>query len=563
MELGRFWRAWRRRVVAWALFLALIPVALVAIALHTAYRQVSTELIVERNRQAAHLAAGRLEDELLGFASILGYLARTPEISGGNVAEQQAALQQTGAGLAAFDAGVVLLDSFGTVRATMPERPQLLLQDWSHHRFFQELLTSSEVAFSDGVYEGPSAGMVALVGVRVLNADGQFAGALAGMFGLGKSTASSLYASIVRLRLGQTGTVYVVDGNGRVLYDSNYAQVGTIFDASGLPAQALQGIGGAARSTDAQGRSIVAAYVPIVGTGWALITQDSWASATYHTRRYLDNLLALLAGGMILPAAGATLLTRMGHAQSRELDRLEQARHVACLVQDVFIPRYLPVVSGWTLAALQHADEADCGTLYDYLFLSDGRLMLSIVEVHDPTARAAFVSATSRAVLRQAARQSLTAATALAQANDALCPELAVGSTVTCLYALLDPSSGRIEVGRGGSAHAYHLRADGTGEVGTSGPPLGQKLGVHTAHSEVTIDAGESVLLVAMKPRADVSDVPGLDAELLMSVMRHRSDGEVPRGSVQADGDDAAFAGGCTALLLTRTPTLVTGDPLQ
>ncbi|NPV06490.1 MAG: SpoIIE family protein phosphatase [Anaerolineae bacterium] len=559
MRLARVWKARRGPPIAWALLLALIPVAVVGMALYSAYRQASAELLIERNRQLAYLSAARLEDEFLGFAAVLTSLARTPEVSGGNVAEQQAALQRAASRLAAFDTGVVLLDSYGTVRATMPERPQLLLQDWSHHRFFQELLASTEVAFSDGVHEGPSPSMVTIIGVRILNDRGQFAGVLAGMFGLGKSTASSFYASIVRLRIGQSGTTYVVDSNGRILYDSSYAQVGAIFDARGLPAGALQGIGGANQTYDSPGRSMVSAYAPVPGTGWTLITEEDWATVTHDTRRYLDVLLILLAAGMTLPATGATLLMRQSHTDAQAQEQLAQARQVAGLAREALVPKHLPLLPGWKLAANHGPAGAICGMFYDYLFLPDGRLMLAIVQVHDPSAYAAFLAATARAVLRHTARQLVPPSAALSQVNDSVCPEVSEGHTVTCLYAILDPGSGRLELAHAGDALAHHLCSNGPAPLEPPGPPLGLRLDAQYHQSEVRLEPGEALLLAAGGP-ARRSGQTESRLEAVQALLDRAAGIAAPRP--EASVHEGQSQDGSTVLLLERTGDALEQPPL-
>jgi serine phosphatase RsbU (regulator of sigma subunit) len=547
------------RLLAWGLILTFIPVAVVAVALHTAYRRAASELVIERDRQLTYLSAARLENEFLNFAGVLTALARTPEIYGKNVAEQQAALEQAAPRLRTFDAGVVLLDSFGTVRATLPERPEMLLQDWSGHRFFQELLASSEVAFSDGVHDELNGTFVTTIGVRILNERGEFVGALAGMFDLGKSVASSFYASIVRLRIGQSGTTYVVDANGSILYESNYALVGQVFDRSGLPDGAFEGIGGATRTRDAQGREIVAAYVPIPRTGWTLITEDDWATVTAEMRRYSNILLILLAVGMTVPAVGAALLVRQRQIRTHTLEHQEEARHVTALARQALLPKHLPLLAGWNLSVLCSPTSTACESFYDYMLLPSGDLMLMLGDIADTSAQALAVMATTRAALRSAASHALSPAAALTQGNQLVYPEVPQGKPVSCTYGILDPSTGRFGYASAGPTLSYHLGGAEVHQLDSSGLPLGTQPDAHYQQGEVTIRPGESmVLATGHLVSAASSQGRSLNSSRLKAALEGNANGDFALGAVRKELEGYAANGGqlqegITFLLLERS----------
>ena len=234
------WRRWRRRLIAGTMVVTLAVLAGVAVFTYLAYQRAAVALVVERDHQVAYLSAARLRDELLKFTNELTSLARNPGIYRDTISDQLMALNKASPRLVVFDAGVVLLDRFGRVRATQPERPEILLSDWSDRPFFRELLTSSEVAFSDASPDGPGGRPVVAISVPVLDENGGFVGALVGMFGLGESRSSSFYASIIRLRLGQSGNTYVVDGDDRILYDSGYGRIGEVMDVASCPAPACR-----------------------------------------------------------------------------------------------------------------------------------------------------------------------------------------------------------------------------------------------------------------------------------------------------------------------------------
>ncbi len=467
---------------------------------HLAYQRATSQLVVERDQQVTYLSAARLKDELLKFSDVLVALARTPEIYRGEVGDQRAELRKASPRLAVFDSGVVLLDNFGVVRASEPERPEILRADWSDRDFFRELLATPGVFFSDATQDGLDGTGVVVISVPVLGENGEFVGALAGMFRLGEPRVSSFYASIVRQRLGQGGNTYLVDGNGQILYDSGYGRVGEVMDVGNVygagrqRAGALTGQGGAGRTRDAEGNDIVAAYAPVPGTGWTLVSEDDWAAVTSATRRYATILLILLVLGMVLPPLGMGLLVREKNAEMLERERTGQETRVANLIQQRLMPRQVPVLPGWSLAVHYQPATPARGNFHDFLLLADGCLMLALADVTETGLPAAHVIATTRATLRGAARSMLPPREALEYSNGLLCPEMDPQGRVSCLYGLLDPANGQFQLANAGfNMPLLSHNGDGSA-LRPPGTPLGVKLETRYDQDEVFIHPGEFIL---------------------------------------------------------------------
>jgi serine phosphatase RsbU (regulator of sigma subunit) len=487
------WRRWRRRLIAGTMVVTLAALAGVAVFTYLAYQRAAVALVVERDHQVAYLSAARLKDELLKFANELTSLARNPGIYRDTISDQLMALSKASPRLVVFDGGVVLLDRFGRVRATQPERPEILLSDWSDRPFFRELLTSSEVVFSNASTDSTGGRPAVAISVPILDESGGFVGALVGMFGLGESRSSSFYASIIRLRLGQSGNTYVVDGNDRILYDSGYDRIGEMMAVAKLPGSSLQG--GAGRMRDAAGNDIVAAHAPVPGTHWTLVTEDNWASVTSSTHQYARILLALLALGIVLPALGIGLLLREQNAAMLERERTEQEARMTNLIQQKLLPKQIPVLPGWSLAVGYQPAQAGRGSLHDFLLLPDGCLMVMIGDVTERGLPAAHLMAMTRATCRGAASRQLSPCEALEYANVLLCPEMAEGQHVSCAYGILDPSSGELRLANAGFCMPV-LSINGTGmQLRPPGAPLGIALEARYDQDEVILCPGDTMLL--------------------------------------------------------------------
>jgi hypothetical protein len=493
MRAGIKWRKWCRRLIVALMVLTLVVLAGAAVSTYLAYQRASTDLVMERNRHVTYLSAARLMDEVSKYADALTSLTRSPEIYGGDVVARREALTDARFRLAVFDGGVVLLDNFGRVQATEPERLEILGNDWSRNDFFRELLVSSGPYYSGAIRNGPDGAPVVVVSVPILGDNDEFRGVLAGMFRLGEPTVSAFYGSFVRLRIDLSGNTLLVDGNGQVIYDSGYRLVGQTWDLSRFPDFGPQG--GVARLPDADGNDVIAAYAAVPGTKWTLITEDDWASAVRPFRNYGNALIVLLLLGMVLPSAGVLFLLREQNASVVERERKEQEARVSSMIRKRLLPKQVPMLPGWTLAVhYQPAHEAG-GDFHDFVLQPDGHLMLAVGDVSAAGLPAAQVMSTARATLRGAAKRMLAPAEALEYANDLLCPEVGDGTTVSCLVAVLDPDAGLLSYANAGFSPPYFRGNGEPAGIHAAGPPLAAALDTSYEQMELSISAGGYLLL--------------------------------------------------------------------
>lgn len=298
--IGR--RSLRTKIIAWSFVPTAIILVAVAMVTYFAYRQVTEELVFERDRDLTRLSARQLATELAEYSDILVTTARAEDIYQYNPTVQQAALKRAGNRLVVFDGGVLVLNAFGTVVAAEPERPEILGQDWSDRAYFRQMVRSPGLIFSNIVPDGPQGTDVIVVAVPITGSQGEFSGTMVGMFRLGATSVSAFYGTIVKLRIGESGDTYLVDGNGRVIYHSDDAYIGQNFSAQEVVQRVLTKEGGAIRTRDFDGRDIVAGFAPVPGMPWGLVTEESWATLTRGSRAYGQFLLLLLALGVLVPA---------------------------------------------------------------------------------------------------------------------------------------------------------------------------------------------------------------------------------------------------------------------
>ena len=219
------------------------------------------------------------------------------------------------------------------------------------------------------------------------------------------------------------------------------------------------------------------------------------------------------------PAVRVAQLVRQQQQEAKERERIEQELRVASLIQQTLLPKTLPELPGYDVAAYYQPAREVGGDFYDFLDLEDGRFGLVVGDVTDKGVPAALVMATTRTMLRAAAQRLLSPGEVLQRVNDVLVQDIPPNMFVTCLYAILDTESGRLVYANAGHDLPYRRRAgrsDGAEELRARGMPLGLMPGMGYEEKEIVLEKGESVLFYsdglveAHDPQRDMFGFPRL-----------------------------------------------------
>jgi serine phosphatase RsbU (regulator of sigma subunit) len=182
--------------------------------------------------------------------------------------------------------------------------------------------------------------------------------------------------------------------------------------------------------------------------------------------------------------------------EAQERQRIEQELKVARLIQQTLLPKSLPELEGHHIAAYYQPAREVGGDFYDFLELEDGRLGLIVGDVSGKGVPAAIVMAITRTMLHAAYRMGSPApGEILEQVNNILYRDIPPNMFVTCLAALLDSRSGRLQYANAGHDLPYLRHADGVSELRARGMPLGLMPNMSYEQKEITLEPGESVLL--------------------------------------------------------------------
>jgi serine phosphatase RsbU (regulator of sigma subunit) len=208
-----------------------------------------------------------------------------------------------------------------------------------------------------------------------------------------------------------------------------------------------------------------------------------------------DRALLNTLSAQAAPALQVAQLVREQQGEARERERIEHELRVARLIQQTLLPRELPRLPGWHVAAHYKPARAVGGDFYDFLYFSDGRVGIVIGDVTDKGVPAALVMATTRSILRSASQGSTSPGVVLKRANDLLCPDMAPNMFVTCFYAVLDPQTGRLCFANAGHDLPYQQHDGTVTELHARGMPLGLMPDMHYEEGETVLAPGDSILL--------------------------------------------------------------------
>jgi len=239
----------------------------------------------------------------------------------------------------------------------------------------------------------------------------------------------------------------------------------------------------------------VALVVPLVTQGELIGTLNLGPRLSEQDYSTDDRRLLATLAAQAAPAIRVAQLVREQAAEAAEKERLAQELRVATLIQQQFLPRELPRLPEWQIAAFYGPARAVGGDFYDFVELADGRIGIAVGDVTDKGVPAALVMARTHSVLRAEASRLSSPGEILSRANDLLVPEMPARMFVTCLFAVLDPATGRIVIANAGHNLPF-VRSGGTvTEIRATGMPLGLLPGIRYEEVEGTIAPDSNVLL--------------------------------------------------------------------
>jgi phosphoserine phosphatase RsbU/P len=201
--------------------------------------------------------------------------------------------------------------------------------------------------------------------------------------------------------------------------------------------------------------------------------------------------------GLVLQTAVA-LENSMLHERDVEWARVQQDLDAARTLQRSLLPRAMPEVPGFSIAARSTPCYEVGGDYLDSIVLGDGTLLMVVADVAGKGLASAIVATSFRAALRALARHDLSMEQLAARMGQQHWDEgnEARRRYMTALFLRLDPRSGEIEMVNAGHNPAALVLPDGTVRmIEASGTPLGMLPGMEYSAERFAFPPGARMLL--------------------------------------------------------------------
>jgi len=214
--------------------------------------------------------------------------------------------------------------------------------------------------------------------------------------------------------------------------------------------------------------------------GWSLRSTLAEASlfapektvSTYAVLLILSGLAAALVAKEIRSQVEAAL--REAETR-REVEHLQHDLEVARSIQQSLLPKSMPQVPGFDIAAWNKPAEETGGDYYDWQALPDGRIVVALADVTGHGIGPALLAAICRAYSRATFGQHKDFLASMGRINAAIAADVVGGRFVTFVAAIVGPANAQVELLSAGQAplFIYWLRQDRFDKMEAHGPPLG------------------------------------------------------------------------------------------
>jgi serine phosphatase RsbU (regulator of sigma subunit) len=199
--------------------------------------------------------------------------------------------------------------------------------------------------------------------------------------------------------------------------------------------------------------------------------------------------------GVLGRAAGeiAELLAEQA-AEAASREQMEQELRLAQLIQQRLLPDGLPPVPGWRVDTWYRPARDVGGDFYDLIKLPEGQIGIVVGDVSGKGVPSALVMASTHALLRAEAPRLVAPSTVLGRVNELLLAETPATMFVTCVYAVLDPTTGRLRWANAGQDLPLLRGGTEVTQLRATGMPLGLMPGMRYEEKVTLVPRGSGLL---------------------------------------------------------------------
>ncbi len=191
------------------------------------------------------------------------------------------------------------------------------------------------------------------------------------------------------------------------------------------------------------------------------------------------------------------LQTQLSRARSqREVQRQrEEEMREAREIQDSLLPKRLPSVPGYEIAAVTQPLRFVGGDYYNIVRISDRQTAFCIADVAGKGLPAALLMSSLHTALQPLIGQNLSPADLCHRLNRILCDLTPIGKFISLFYGVLDSIDHRLTYCNAGHNSPWLIRPNGTSmELGADGAVLGQFPEWNYGQRELQLESGDELL---------------------------------------------------------------------
>lgn len=215
-------------------------------------------------------------------------------------------------------------------------------------------------------------------------------------------------------------------------------------------------------------RSILCVPILVKDRLIGLVYVDNRLQAGLFNEDHRDLLTAFAS------QAGVAIENARLYQVAVEKGRMEKELQMAKDIQRGLLPRDLPALPGYEIAADWRSAREVAGDFYDCFELNSGKLGLIVADVSDKGAPAALFMAVARSLIRGTAITAATPEEALQRANLTILTDTQSGMFVTVYYAIIEPGGKLTGVNAGHNRPLLYRARTQTHEfLPRGGRPLG------------------------------------------------------------------------------------------
>ncbi len=224
------------------------------------------------------------------------------------------------------------------------------------------------------------------------------------------------------------------------------------------------------------GTYLLAAYYHGWSPRWILIDASLFAPQKIVGTYALSLLIAGATAALVAREIRNQVEAALREAETRrEVEHLQHDLDVARSIQQSLLPKSMPQIPGFDIAAWNKPADQTGGDYYDWQALPDGRILVALADVTGHGIGPALLASVCRAYSRSTFGQHNDFLKSMEQINTAIAADVGEGRFVTFVAAIMGPASSQVELLSAGHAplFIYWLKHDRFDKMEAQGLPLG------------------------------------------------------------------------------------------